>query len=285
MSGSDSFDSPVEVRWKKSQGKPARRKKHRRHIETVNDNSKRYSVVQSIQEHHLSAVYIGVDTKHDRAVVVKQPFKAGLVKAEIAALTRLSHEGIITLLDFYYRKKSCYLVFNYIEGIDLFDWISTYPEHEAAEDDLKPVAQQIVRALAYCHENGVAHRDIKLENVRINPETRTIKLIDFGLSYTTDSNMDSQLRCGSLEYAAPEMFDKSLTVDPFKCDIWSLGVTVHVILHHSFPFIDANFNDRDLPRSCFSVELRDAITTMLTIESEKRPTIQRVSELDWFTTS
>ena len=126
------------------------------------------------------------------------------------------------------------------EGCELFDEISkreTFTELDAAH-----VTKQLLQAIAYCHGQNIAHRDLKPENVLIDIKNRgIIKLIDFGTSHHYDSkdNIMHQLY-GTPYYIAPEVLSGNYTE---KCDIWSIGVIVYIMLCGRPPFTGSNEDD------------------------------------------
>merc|ERR1719160_645836 len=100
------------------------------------------------------------------------------------------------------------------------------------------LAQQMLLAVHYLHRHGIAHRDIKLENfVYDKPGSDLIKLIDFGFSRFCESSSPKLQRmrtsCGTLTYVAPEVLKKEYTI---QCDMWSLGVTVYIMVSGTLPF-------------------------------------------------
>jgi serine/threonine protein kinase len=287
----DPVDSPVEQRWK-GRGRAPDRTPSPQRRRRRGSSSSRYRRGKRLQEPHLSEVRVGEDTKHDdRRVVLKEPFRPGMAAAELAALRRLQpHPSVVTLLDVYKDAEATFLVFKFVPGMDLLDFLDGYfsAPHAAAEveAEMRPLARQLARALLYCHQSGVAHRDVKPDNVRVDPLTRHVTLIDFGLSYVTEhDDMNPQARVGSIDYAAPEIRKKSddddNLFDPFKCDVWSLGVTVHAMTHYELPFCKGRVKTRAQPDGCFSPALRAAITTMLTEDAAARPDMKAVTELEW----
>jgi calcium-dependent protein kinase len=93
--------------------------------------------------------------------------------------------------------------------------------------------KKLLRAITHCHSNGVVHRDIKPENIMIGGDGE-IKLIDFGLSEKSVKK-DASLHtiAGTPYYMAPEVLEGDYN---FKCDIWSLGVLMYVLLSGYLPF-------------------------------------------------
>jgi serine/threonine protein kinase len=285
-------DSPVEIRWKASQGIVPKKKlsKHRKNGSlTINDEEERYYFLNKIHVSEISGVYLGLDSKHKRKVILKNSGKLTFFKSEVAAMTRLCHKGVCTLLDFHFRGETPFLVYEYIKGEDLIDWCNTYhsTKHTATdiEDTVRPIAKQVIKALGYCHSQGVAHRDVKIDNIRIDPKTRKIKLIDFGFAYVCDYNIDQKTQCGSKEWAAPEIFFKDC-IDPFKSDVWAIGILVYVLAHSCYPFLKNDYKGNiklDRVRRIFSSELKKAFKTLCTKDVEKRLTMNEVLTLDWFT--
>lgn len=86
-------------------------------------------------------------------------------------------------------------------------------------------------AVNLAHRNKIVHRDIKLENILLD-DVDSIKLIDWGLLGKVDGEKLNQ-RCGSLHYVAPEVIDGSYDE---KCDIWSCGVVLYILIANDPPF-------------------------------------------------
>lgn len=98
------------------------------------------------------------------------------------------------------------------------------------------------------HAHGIAHRDIKPENILIcnsddEDEEVIIKIIDFG--FATKSKK-TDLQCGTPNFMAPELFIKFEKHDPFKTDIWALGVTLFYLCESRHPF--KGFDERSLSK-------------------------------------
>lgn len=104
---------------------------------------------------------------------------------------------------------------------------------------------QIIKTLKYLHSQKICHRDLKAENFLFNsPNDDQITLIDFGLSYQWNQNMKEELiisghnkLVGTSYYVAPEVIAKCYDE---RCDIWSAGVLLHVILTATPPFYGDN---------------------------------------------
>ena len=92
--------------------------------------------------------------------------------------------------------------------------------------------------MSYLHSNLICHRDIKLENILVtewNSSQPKVKLIDFGFAIRISPPTLTETRCGSDEYASPELV-QSLPYDPRKSDIWAMGVVLFALLYKVMPF-------------------------------------------------
>lgn len=130
-------------------------------------------------------------------------------------------------------------------GGELFDRIidriqkkNLFTEREAAT-----LFKQIMSAICYCHSQGICHRDLKPENLLFlnNEDNSPLKVIDFGLSKIHnkgDSKMTTKV--GTAYYVAPEVLKGDYDE---KCDIWSTGVILFIILCGEPPFNGPNDNE------------------------------------------
>lgn len=155
---------------------------------------------------------------------------------EIKILKILDHPNIVNLYEIYQDNKNIYLITEYLEGGELFDLIlktKHFNENIAAK-----IMKQVLSAVAYCHNKNIVHRDLKPENLLLcQKDSFEIKVIDFGLSRTfvPDKNMYSKM--GTPFYIAPEVLKKKYNE---KCDIWSCGVILYILLSGNPPFNGKN---------------------------------------------
>ncbi|EGC30211.1 hypothetical protein DICPUDRAFT_158081 [Dictyostelium purpureum] len=148
-------------------------------------------------------------------------------KAEIEAIDNLlklsPHENIIKFYGYGYKGDKLYIYMEYLDGYKTIkDLVKEY--YYLAELDIVPVANKIIDALDYLHRNHIIHRDIKCENIMLNPKDGTLKLIDFGTSKYLN-NSSTHTTTGTKSHMAPEI--RSLNKQySFQTDIWSLGSTL-----------------------------------------------------------
>lgn len=169
-----------------------------------------------------------------------------LIENEMNILKKLQpvcDKFILCVSDYAKIDNFHYIITEYLEYyIELFDYIveGYYP----TEDQYIKIIDNLCKGLHEIHQQGVAHRDIKPENIMIHPETLTIKYIDFGYSCSNNNTVSNFNKICNHIAGTPEYYDKSidypknnldkLTPDFFnklqKSDIWSLGITIFVLI-------------------------------------------------------
>ena len=155
------------------------------------------------------------------------------MKYEIDILKNLNHPNILRLYEVYESKSNIFLVTELCDGCELFEEISS--RKQFAEKEAAHVTKQILQAIAYCHGRNIAHRDLKPENLLIDINQKgSIKVIDFGTSHHYGQE-DHQMHAmyGTPYYIAPEVLSGNYTE---KCDMWSIGVILYIMLCGSPPF-------------------------------------------------
>jgi len=130
------------------------------------------------------------------------------------------------------------MITDYIDGGELFDEIQrrkAFSEQVAAD-----VMGQLLSAIAYCHEKGIVHRDLKPENILIDSSSKErimIKVADFGTAKSFNSHTKMKTTLGTPYYIAPEVIAQNYTE---KCDVWSCGVILYILLSGNAPFNGVN---------------------------------------------
>lgn len=130
----------------------------------------------------------------------------------------------------------------------------------------------------YCHSKGIAHRDIKLDNILIDSKGNP-KLIDFGFSTCLTKHKKVKMFCGTPSYMAPEIISK-IAYSGEAADIWALGVLLFALISGQFPFTgrtDKELYNRINNRSfhypkCIKHPERQIIERMIESKPEKRIT-------------
>jgi 5'-AMP-activated protein kinase catalytic alpha subunit len=113
------------------------------------------------------------------------------------------HPHIVRLYEIIETHSDIYVVMEYVESGDLFDYIVL--NGRLPEDEARHFFQQIIAGVEYCHRNRVVHRDLKPENLLLDAKRRSVKIADFGLSNIMRDGQFLKTSCGSPNYAAPEV--------------------------------------------------------------------------------
>ena len=204
-----------------------------------------YSIGATLGEGTFGKVRRGQHDATGETVAIKILEKSKIVEAadiervmrEIKILKRVKHENVIQLYEVIDTPQQIYLVMEYLNGGELFDYIVR--KQRLSEPNACFMFHQLIDATAYLHGVNVIHRDLKPENLLMH-RTRhgwLLKVADFGLGNTNDGDVLLKTACGSPCYAAPEMiaghaYRGNLT------DMWSMGVILFALVAGYLPFED-----------------------------------------------
>lgn len=203
------------------------------------------------------------------------------IEREIVIMKLISHTNVMALFEVWENKSELYLVLEYVDGGELFDYLISkgkLPEREAIH-----YFKQIVEGVSYCHSFNICHRDLKPENLLLDKKNRRIKIADFGMAALELPNKLLKTSCGSPHYASPEI----VMGRPYHggpSDVWSCGIVLFALLTGHLPFNDDNIKKLLLKvqsgkyqmPSSLSPEARDLISKILVIDPEKRITTQEI---------
>ena len=210
---------------------------------------------------------------------------------EIEVLIKLEHPYIIKIFEYFTDDLNYYLITEYISGGELYEGLvkmSNFNEFKCAF-----ILNQIISAVYYLHSNNIVHRDIKPENILIsnsNKDLLSIKLIDFGSCNYIKKNENFTLKVGSPYYIAPEVLKHDYNN---KCDIWSIGVILYILLVGYPPFKAKNKNDlfNKIKTGNYSMEgpgwnrvsaqAKDLVTHMLEYDYNKRYSAEKCLNHIW----
>lgn len=209
---------------------------------------KRFQINEMIGEYRVTAflgaggmgeVYQGVHEKLGRFAAIKILGEAALNESfktrffnEARLQASLHHPNVATLYDFQEIDNQLFIFMEFVDGESLEDLIER--RAFAVEDALKTF-QSICEAIAFIHRNGVVHRDIKSQNIKLT-SNGAVKLLDFGIAKDSASHSLTQTGgvIGTPGYLAPELLDGK-PASP-QTDIWALGVLLYEMLTGIEPF-------------------------------------------------
>ena len=155
------------------------------------------------------------------------------VYKEVDLLIKMDHPNIVKIFEFYNGEKEYYLIMEYCEGGELFDKIV---KSNLTEIQCAYIMYQILSAVNYCHKMKIIHRDLKPENILIQKDEDgfyRVKICDFGTSKAFKIGDTQKQLVGSDYYIAREVIQKKYNS---KCDLWSCGVIMFVLLTKKPPF-------------------------------------------------
>lgn len=155
------------------------------------------------------------------------------LRAEARATLRLSHPNIVRVHTYERDGKWEYLVMELIDGVDLARMRSQYPDKRLPVDLVMQIGVASLDALAYAHEHGIVHNDVKPGNILIDA-SRTVKVCDFGLARLAERDVKDNLIAGSPVYMAPERI-RGESGDG-RSDVYSMGATLYALATGQAPF-------------------------------------------------
>ncbi len=208
----------------------------------------RYEIIEEIGRGGMGAVYKALDPNIGRMValkVIKLAFNAEgdlaremheRFKREAKAAGVLSHPNVVTVYDAGEKDGTPYIAMEYVEGDTLEDLID--PEVPLPIEKVNSIIKQVATGLAYAHEKGVVHRDVKPANVIVTKDGFA-KITDFGIARLSDSELTQRgTVMGSPSYMSPEQVT-GRPVDG-RSDVFSLGVILYQLLTGEKPFPGEN---------------------------------------------
>jgi eukaryotic-like serine/threonine-protein kinase len=202
-----------------------------------------YALLSKIADGGMGSVYRARNTATSDIVAIKivpASMAANQVllkrfEQEFKAASTLDHPNIVRALDFGYNQGSPYLVMEYVEGETLGQRIDR--QGRLPEKDAIRIISQIAQGLHKAHSHGMVHRDVKPDNILIQPDG-TSKLADLGLvkESETELNLTRTGRgLGTPQFMAPEQFRNAKNADS-RCDIYSLAATLYMAVTGELPF-------------------------------------------------
>lgn len=213
-------------------------------------------------------------------------------KNELRIHAQMTHPGVIKLIDVMMDDDYIYLILDFFEPKTLEQIV--HEKEGIDEIEASQYFRQIMEAIAYMHERGVAHRDITLKNILVD-DKGNIKLSDFGLCKHIQETSFLTTTCGTFVYVPPEILREE-QYNGLKADIWSAGITLYAMTSNHLPWIvddstpadkvweetqtqicsgDIQYDDKQ------SELLRDLLSQMLSIDPEYRPDAEEILNHPW----
>merc|ERR1719447_2112218 len=204
-----------------------------------------YEVVRKVGRGKYSEVFEGMSTESGEKCVIKilKPVMKKKIKREIRILQNLcGGPNIIQLLDVVRdpQSKTPSLIFEHVNNTD---FKTLYPT--LTDMDIRYYIHELLKALDYCHSQGIMHRDVKPHNVMIDHEHRKLRLIDWGLAEFYPPQQSYNVRVASRYYKGPELL-VDLPYYDYSLDMWSLGCMIAGMVFRKEPFFQGRDNEDQL---------------------------------------
>ncbi|KAF9525093.1 kinase-like domain-containing protein [Crepidotus variabilis] len=211
------------------------------------------------------------------------------IDREIIMMKLMNHPNIMRIYDVYENDKELFLVLEYVEGGELFDFLVNRGRLPSAEALI--YFRQIVYGLNYAHTFSIIHRDLKPENILISSlSPPLIKIADWGMAAFAPPALHLETSCGSPHYASPEIVNGE-KYQGHATDVWSCGVILFALLTGRLPFDDKNVRTLlskvktgkyDMP-SWIDPLAKDLLRKMLVVNVQDRITIPDILKHPWLT--
>ncbi|XP_025716992.1 MAP kinase-interacting serine/threonine-protein kinase 2 isoform X1 [Callorhinus ursinus] len=244
---------PIDIPDAKKRGKKKKR------CRATDSFSGRFEDVYQLQEdvlgegaHARVQTCVNLITNQEYAVKIieKQP---GHIRSRVFREVEMlyqcqGHRNVLELIEFFEEEDRFYLVFEKMRGGSILSHI--HKRRHFNELEASVVVQDVASALDFLHNKGIAHRDLKPENILCEHPNQVspVKICDFDLGSGIKLNGDCSpistpellTPCGSAEYMAPEVveaFSEEASIYDKRCDLWSLGVILYILLSGYPPFV------------------------------------------------
>jgi calcium-dependent protein kinase len=264
------------------------------------DFSEYYKIGELLGSGSFGKVYkvLHISTNQLRAmkVVLKDKISTSEEKdleKEITVLSQLDHPNIIKIYEYFESERSFQIIQELANGGELFDKINEIQVFN--ESTAATITQQLLSAVTYLHSKNIVHRDLKPENILLETKKlgdHSIKLIDFGTANSIKKDKLT-LQIGTAYYMAPEVINQKYDQ---KCDVWSCGVILYILLCGYPPFygnesdddnsilasiLNGKYNMETIEWNKVTKEAKNLIRKMLTYDYSKRPTAEQCLQDPW----
>lgn len=260
--------------------------------------TKFYTVKEELGKGRFGVVFRCIENKTGKAHAAKiikcakeQDKEDVIHEIEIMNVVR-PHRRLLTLVDAFATDTEMVIVTELVTGGELFEKV--VEDEYIDEAEVCSYMKQILEGVQHMHDRDVLHLDLKPENIMlVRPDSKQIKLIDFGLArkYVPGSNL--KIMFGTPEFVAPEVLTYD-TITP-ATDLWSVGVIAYVLMSGLSPFMGetdaetlinvqmAEWDFDDLVFQECSPSVRNFISSLLVLEPDERATVDKCLQQEWIT--
>jgi len=200
------------------------------------DHIGRFKIIKELGKGSQGIVYLASDKQLERHVAIKTiqlekstPRIKQQLLTEARTIAKLQHPNIITLFEMDEHLGTPYLVFEYVDGISLKDYL--IKKARLSSKDTINILAPLLNAIAYAHKRGVIHRDLNPSNIIITPQNKP-RLMDFGIATLLgqrDNDSNEEGIWGTFKYMSPEQCNSD-EIKP-SSDIFSLGLILYEMIN------------------------------------------------------
>ena len=210
--------------------------------------SEGYQYVRTLGQGQYGLVLLA--TRNERKLALKVTRNIKSFQSEVLILTGLGeHPNIVQYHKSWSTKTLHVINLGYISGRSLLEILKENPLSEVRAHFY---FCQLISAMTHAHEvTGIAHRDLKAENLMISSGGSTLYVIDWGMSTKWSPGVTYSRTCGSPDYASPEIYKKKPCLEP-EVDIWAMGVILYAMVTSNFPRVQGYLHST----SCFIRDVR-----------------------------
>ena len=241
-----------------------------------------------IIKHRVTGEKRAVKTVHKRSLRTEE--EKAMIFSEVSILASVDHPNVIKLHEYYQDELNYYIITEYCSGGELFERILS--QGNISEATAAEYMRQIFSILSYLQDLKIVHRDLKPENFLMSSsaDNAYLKIIDFGASkkYLPGELMTQKV--GTAYYVAPEVLHMSYD---YKCDTWSAGVLMFILLCGYPPF--GGTTDREIfakielgkfefqspDWDLISFEAKDLLTNLLQVDVNRRYDARQALSHPW----
>lgn len=213
---------------------------------TIPTQLSKYVVSEVVGRGAMGTVYRAHDPVLQRDVAIKTVHRHLLqddggtdmlvrLRNEAAAAARLSHPSIVPVHDFCEADDGPFIVMEYLEGGTLSKPLRQ--RIRLSNDAVVALMVQLLEGLAYAHERGICHRDVKPSNLLLTAEGK-LKIADFGIARVIGAQTQLGTRHGTPGYMAPEQYS-GRSVDA-RADVFAAGAVMYALLTQRAPFVGSD---------------------------------------------
>ncbi|CAG9321959.1 unnamed protein product [Blepharisma stoltei] len=257
-----------------------------------------YKIGKMIGKGAFGKVLLGVHKLTGMNVAIKTIEKAQLrnehakrkVFQEVYILKKIRNKYVVKIFEVFESSKHFLIVMEYAGGGDLLQFVKQ--KGRLTENEARRIFGQIIEGAIEIHENGVLHRDFKLDNILLDSQYSCCKICDFGVSKLVKKGQIINEQCGTPAYLAPEIIvDRGY--EGFWADMWSLGILAYAMLCGTVPFkahsipelnkliLTGKYNLPDY----LSENAKDMIRSMLQLVPHNRIPLDSLLRHPWFRSS